>query len=133
VRIPTLAILLGEGGSGGAVALLPGDRVLCAEHGVLTPMAPEGASAILYRNIERARERAATQAISSVDLLRHGIVDAIVPEHPAASQDPNALLARLGDAVHAELGALLATGAERLGAREARYRRTGERIRKKGE
>lgn len=129
VRVPTLAVLLGEGGSGGALALLPADRVLCAEHGSLTPIAPEGASAILYRTTDRAPELAATQAISSVDLLRHGIVDAIVPEHPVASQERDAFLVRLGDAVKAELSALLATGAdERLQARKARYRRIGEPI-----
>jgi acetyl-CoA carboxylase carboxyl transferase subunit beta len=127
VRSPTLAVLLGEGGSGGALALLPGDRVLCAEHASLSAIAPEGASAILYRTTDRAPELAATQAIASGELLRFGIVDRIVEECPSAERESDAFLDRLAGAVGQELAALAAQDpGERLEARERRYRAIGE-------
>ena len=127
VSSPTLAVLLGEGGSGGALALLPGDRVLCAEHASLSAIAPEGASAILYRTTDRAPELAATQGISSADLLRFGIVDALVEECPSADRERDAFLDRLGDAIAHELLTLAAQDpGDRLDARERRYRLIGE-------
>ena len=63
LRVPSLSLLLGEGSGGGALALLPADRVVAAEHAWLAPIQPEGASAILHRTTGRARELAAAQAI----------------------------------------------------------------------
>jgi acetyl-CoA carboxylase carboxyl transferase subunit beta len=127
VTSPIVAVLLGEGGSGGALALLPGDRVLCAEHASLSAIAPEGASAILYRTTERAPELAATQAIASAELLRFGIVDRIVEECPSADRERDAFLDRVADAVAQELVALASQDpGERLEARERRYRTIGE-------
>lgn len=126
VRTPTLAVLLGEGGSGGAVALVPADRVICAEHACLQPIAPEGASAILYRTTERASEMAETQGIASWELERFGIVDRIVPEQPSAEREPEAFLERLGAAIEVELRELVERdAAERLAARARRYRAVG--------
>jgi acetyl-CoA carboxylase carboxyl transferase subunit beta len=123
VRAPTLAVLLGEGGSGGALALLACDRVVCAEHASLAAIAPEGASAILYRNVERAPELAATQGGASWELERFGIVDVVVPERPSAEREPEAFVARLGATVEVELRALVAEDREfRLTTRERRYR-----------
>ena len=127
VGSPTLAVLLGEGGSGGALALLPADRVVCAKHASLAPIAPEGASAILYRTTDRAPELAAKQAIASTDLLRFGIVDRIVDERPSAEREGDAFLDRLADVVDEELRALAAQDAgDRLRTREQRYRDIGE-------
>jgi acetyl-CoA carboxylase carboxyl transferase beta subunit/acetyl-CoA carboxylase carboxyl transferase alpha subunit len=127
VETPTLAVLLGEGGSGGALALLPGDRVVSAEHASLSAIAPEGASAILYRTTDRAPELAATQGIASSDLLRFGIVDRIVDERPSADQERDAFLSRLGDVVEEELRGLLNQDPlARLDARERRYRTIGD-------
>ncbi|MBC3982091.1 acetyl-CoA carboxyl transferase [Streptomyces sp. AC536] len=81
---PTLCLLLGQGAGGGALALLPADRVLAARHAWLSPLPPEGASAILYRTTERADEVAARQGVRSADLLAAGIVDRIVEEAPQA-------------------------------------------------
>jgi acetyl-CoA carboxylase carboxyl transferase subunit beta len=75
-------VLLGQGGGGGALALLPADRVLCAQHGWLSPLPPEGASAILHRTTERAPEVARRRACGSLDLLRDGIVDRSSPSTP---------------------------------------------------
>ncbi|MER6142683.1 carboxyl transferase domain-containing protein [Streptomyces sparsogenes] len=128
---PTLCLLLGQGAGGAALALLPADRVLAARHAWLSPLPPEGASAILYRTTERAYEIADRQGVRSADLLAHGIVDRIVEEEPQevgaeGPEHPDAFLARLGATLGAELAALRAQDqAERLAARRARHRRIG--------
>ena len=85
---PTVSVLLGQGSGGPALAMVPADRVLAALHGWLAPLPPEGASAIVFRDTEHAPELAAAQGIRSADLLRNGIVDAIVPERPDAADEP---------------------------------------------
>lgn len=123
---PTVCVLLGQGGGGGALALLPADRVLCSEHGWLSPLPPEGASTILYRTTERAPEVAQRQGVRSLDLLRAGIVDRVVPECPDAADEPAEFTERLGRVLEHELVRLLGKPAdERLQARLDRYRRLG--------
>ncbi|MFF3764311.1 carboxyl transferase domain-containing protein [Streptomyces sp. NPDC001922] len=135
---PTLCLLLGQGAGGGALALLPADRVLAARHAWLSPLPPEGASAILYRTTERAYEVAARQGVRSADLLDRGIVDRIVEEvpdggavggvTPDAADDPAAFLARLGAVLGEELAALRGQEPDaRLAARRRRYRQLGAR------
>ncbi|HST43468.1 MAG TPA: carboxyl transferase domain-containing protein [Conexibacter sp.] len=124
--VPTIALLIGEGGSGGALALLHADRVICAENASLGVIAPEGASAILHRDLDHAPELAASQGGASWQLLEEGIVDLLVPEPQPAHEQPDPFLARLRDTLAAELTALLARpGDERLAARTARWRRLG--------
>ncbi len=95
---PTVSVLLGQGSGGPALAMVPADRVLAALHGWLAPLPPEGASAIVFRDVDHAPELAAAQGIRSADLLRNGIVDAIVPEHPDAADDADGLhRAAVGD------------------------------------
>ena len=126
---PTLCLLLGQGAGGGALALLPADRVLAARHAWLSPLPPEGASAILHRTTERAFEVAGGQGVRSADLLERGIVDRIVEEADGeldAADRPEEFLARLGSLVGAELDALRARpAAERLTARRLKHRRLG--------
>ncbi|MGK5733791.1 carboxyl transferase domain-containing protein [Streptomyces sp. URMC 124] len=128
---PTLCLLLGQGAGGAALALLPADRVVAARHAWLSPLPPEGASAILYRTTDRAEEVAARQGVRSADLLAHGIVDLVV-EEPSAGDGPSAtsatgdFLPRLGALLGAEMTALGAREqGERLAERRARYRRIG--------
>jgi acetyl-CoA carboxylase carboxyl transferase beta subunit len=124
--VPTLAVLLGEGGSGGALAFLHADRVICAENASLGVIAPEGASAILYRNLTHAPELAATQAGASWKLVENGVADTIVPEPAPAHEQPDAFLARLRTTLADELAALVAQPqAARLAARHERWRRLG--------
>jgi acyl-CoA carboxylase subunit beta len=123
---PTVSVLLGQGSGGPALAMVPADRVLAALHGWLAPLPPEGASAIVFRDLDHAPELAAAQGIRSADLLRHGIVDAIVPELPDAADEPLAFTVRLSATIANELSALRAMpDVERLDARLARYRRIG--------
>jgi len=119
--VPTLALLIGEGGSGGALALLAADRVVVAEHASLGVIAPEGASAILHHDLDHAAELAASQGGASWDLLAAGIADRLVPE-----PRPGAFLDDLGAIVSSELAALTARDpSERLAARQARWRGIG--------
>jgi acetyl-CoA carboxylase carboxyl transferase subunit beta len=121
-----MCVLLGQGAGGGALALLPADRVLCAQHAWLSPLPPEGASVILHRTTARAAELAAKQGVRALDLLRAGIVDRVVPERPDAADEPSAFLARLARTLEGELAGLLrADRARRREARLARYRGLG--------
>jgi acetyl-CoA carboxylase carboxyl transferase subunit beta len=123
---PTVSVLLGQGSGGPALAMVPADRVLAALHGWLAPLPPEGASAIVFRDTAHAAELAAAQGIRSADLLKSGIVDAIVPEHPDAADEPVEFSQRLSRAIAAEVHALRAIPtAERIAARLQRYRRIG--------
>ncbi|MGH3366618.1 MAG: carboxyl transferase domain-containing protein, partial [Nocardioidaceae bacterium] len=123
---PTLTLLFGQGTGGGALALLPADRVIAAQHGWLSPLPPEGASAIVHRTTERAAEMAESQGVRSVDLLRAGIVDRIVPENPDAADEPEEFCRRVGEVLRQELAVLLARPpAERQPQRYDRYRRLG--------
>ena len=106
---PTVCLLLGEGAGGGALALLPADRVVCAQHAWLSPLPPEGASAIIHRTTERAPEMAAAQGVRSLDLLRDGVVDRVVAEHPDAADEPAAFLERLARRARARADRLAAS------------------------
>jgi acyl-CoA carboxylase subunit beta len=124
--VPTVCLLLGEGAGGGALALLPADRVVAAQHGWVAPLPPEGASEILYRTVDRAPELAAAQGVRSADLAAAGIVDRIVPERPDAAKEPREFLARLSSALEYELTSLIHRDkSERLNARYLRYRNLG--------
>ncbi|UOR01137.1 acetyl-CoA carboxylase carboxyltransferase subunit alpha/beta [Leucobacter allii] len=125
-RGATLSVILGEGTGGGALAILPADRTLAAEHGWLSPLPPEGASAIVHRDTSHAPALAAQQGVASAKLLAHGIVDRVIPESPDAAEEPVAFCVRLGDAVAQELAALSLQHPERRRvARHERYRRIG--------
>jgi acyl-CoA carboxylase subunit beta len=123
---PTVSVLLGQGSGGPALAMVPADRVLAAQHGWLAPLPPEGASAIVYRDVDHAPELAAAQGVRSADLLTAGIVDVIVPEEPDAADDPSGFIERLSATIAAELHTLhTVPAAQRLGVRLQRYRRIG--------
>ncbi|MGE2714068.1 carboxyl transferase domain-containing protein [Mycolicibacterium litorale] len=123
---PTVSVLMGQGSGGPALAMVPADRVLAALHGWLAPLPPEGASAIVYRDLDHAPELAAAQGVRSADLLRNGIVDAIVGEHPDAADEPLEFTHRLSATIAAELHALRdVPAADRLQRRLERYRRIG--------
>jgi acyl-CoA carboxylase subunit beta len=92
----------------------------------LSPLPPEGASAILYRDTSHASELATAQRVRSVDRLADGIVDRVVAEHPDAAEEPEAFCRRMSQAIQHELTALASLDpAERLQARLNRYRALG--------
>ena len=123
---PTLCLLLGEGTGGGALALLPADRVIAAQHAWLSPLPPEGASAIVHRDLEHAPDMARAQGVRSLDLYRAGIVDRIVAERPDAADEPVEFFSRLSDVLRFELAALMQRDSATVTAdRSARYRTLG--------
>ena len=123
---PTLCVLLGQGGGGGALAILPADRVIAAEHAWLSPLPPEGASVIVHRTTDFAAEMASQQGVRAKDLLAAGIVDRIVTERPDAAREPEEFAKRLSQILEHELIALIeADPIERLAKRLARYRNLG--------
>lgn len=126
LRTPTVSVLLGQGTGGGALALLPADRVLAAQNGWLAPLPPEGASAIVHRDTTHAPQMAAAQGIRSLDLLRDGVVDAVIPETPDAAIEPVEFSRRVGAAIADELARLREFRDDtRMDARLARFRTLG--------
>jgi acyl-CoA carboxylase subunit beta len=118
---PTLCLMLGEGNGGGALALLPADRVVAAQHAWLSPLPPEGASAIVHRDTDHAPEMARAQQVRAIDLYRLGVVDRIVAEHPDAADEPEAFCQRVGAVLEHELSQLLAAGPGSPADRALRY------------
>ena len=122
VPAPTVSVLLGQGCGAAALALLPADRVLAARHAWLGALAPEGASMIMHRTADRAPAMAQSQAVAAADLLRDGIVDAVIPERPDAAEEAEAFCVRVGARVGREIAALVGQdGGDRLARRAARY------------
>jgi len=105
--VPVVAAVVGEGGSGGAVALAAGNRVLMFEHAVYSVISPEGCASILWRTADKAAEAAEAMRVTAQDLHGFGVIDEVVPE-PAggAHRAPGAAIGALGDALERNLAAL---------------------------
>jgi acetyl-CoA carboxylase carboxyl transferase subunit alpha len=98
--VPNVAVVIGEGGSGGAIAIATANRVLMLEHAVYSVISPEGAASILWRDSAKAQEAATNLKITAQDLARFGVIDTILKEPPGgAHRDPAAMIARTGDAI----------------------------------
>ena len=109
LEVPMVATIVGEGGSGGAVALASAERVLMMEHAVYSVISPEGCASILWRTAEKAPEAAEAMKVTARDLLKLGVIDRIVPEPVGgAHRDPRAAALTLRDAITEELDALVA-------------------------
>lgn len=118
---PTLCLMLGEGNGGGALALLPADRVIAAQHAWLSPLPPEGASAIVHRDLDHAPEMARAQRVRAQDLHALGIVDRIVAENPDAADEPEDFCRRVGRVLEFEIATLLVSGPGSPQDRSSRY------------
>ena len=100
LRVPTISVVIGEGGSGGALALGVTDRILLLEHSVYSVISPEGCAAILWRSAEKRSDAARALRLTSTDLLKLGVADEIIPEPPGgAHADPESTMASVADAV----------------------------------
>lgn len=98
--VPMVAVIVGEGGSGGAVALASANVVLMLEHAIYSVISPEGAASILWKDSARAKDAAAAMRITAQDLLQLKVIDGIVPEPVGgAHRDPATTIARVGDTV----------------------------------
>ena len=105
--VPMVAAVVGEGGSGGAIALAAANRVLMFEHAVYSVISPEGCASILWRTAEKASDAATAMQVTAQHLHKLGVIDRIVPEPVGgAHRDPVQAIANLGAAIEAELDAL---------------------------
>src|ERR1700689_1717196 len=107
IGVPNVAMIIGEGGSGGAIAIATANRVIMLEHSIYSVISPEGAASILWRDTAKAQEAASSMRITAQDLVRFGVVDTIVPEPTGgAHRDPAATVAAAGEALEAALAGL---------------------------
>ena len=126
--VPIVSAIIGEGGSGGALALGVADRVLMQEHAIYSVIAPEGAAAILYRDVARAPEVAEALKITAADCIKLGVADTLVPEPAgAAHSDPDLAAALLRDALVNALAEIQGASGRRLAAhRYRKFRQMGQ-------
>ncbi len=126
--VPMVAAIVGEGGSGGAVALASAERVLMMEHAVYSVISPEGCASILWRTAEKAADAAEAMKVTAQDLLALKVIDRIVKEPVGgAHRDPAKAAANLAKAIGEELDALAPLKPEKLRTqREERFLRIGE-------
>jgi len=127
---PSVAVIVGEGGSGGALAIAASSKVLMLEHSIYTVASPEAAASILWRDSSRAQDAATSMKITAADLLRFGIIDAIIPEPlGGAHRDPPAAVESTGRAIADALESLGNMSREALReARAAKFLAIGRKI-----
>src|SRR5207248_5291787 len=100
IKVPVIATIIGEGGSGGAIALAAANTVLMLEHAIYTVISPEGCASILWRDAAHAQEAAEALRLTAQDLLRLGAIDRIVDEPlGGAHRVPQQAIAALGEAI----------------------------------
>jgi acetyl-CoA carboxylase carboxyl transferase subunit alpha len=115
IRVPLVSAVIGEGGSGGAIALAAGNAVLMLEHAVYSVISPEGCASILWRDSEHSHDAAEALRLTAQDLLRLGVIDRIVPEPlGGAHRLPKEAIDQLGEAIDAALQPLLNFDGEKL-------------------
>ena len=115
VRVPTVSVILGQGCGGGALAMLPADRALAMHDAWLSPLPPEGASAIIHRDTEHAPEMMEAQGVAAEALLDAGVVDELIAEPDDGADLVDRVLGAIGHALWT-----LETDPERVG-REQRF------------
>lgn len=130
LNVPNVAIIVGEGGSGGAIALATANRILMLEYAIYSVISPEGAASILWRDSARKQEAAQMMKITAPDLLKFGIIDTIIPEPPGgAHRNPKQAIALTGDALHTALLSLQSLNAPELrSSRAEKFLNMGRRI-----
>jgi acetyl-CoA carboxylase carboxyl transferase beta subunit/acetyl-CoA carboxylase carboxyl transferase alpha subunit len=127
LRTPVVNVVVGEGGSGGALALSVGDRLLMQENAIFSVIGPEAASAILYHDAEHAQELATRLKLTAADLVELRLVDRILPEQPAGHEAPEQMATVLRQALLDEVGRLAGTPiGQLLKRREAKFRHVHE-------
>ncbi len=105
--VPNVAVILGEGGSGGAIAIAAANRVLMLEHAIYSVISPESAASILWRDTAKAQEAATNMKITAQDMVRFGVIDSVVPEPTGgAHRDPQAAITATGEAIATALSEL---------------------------
>jgi acetyl-CoA carboxylase carboxyl transferase subunit alpha len=115
IEVPLICTIIGEGGSGGAIAIAAGDRVFMLEHAIYSVISPEGCASILWRSAEKAQEAADALKLTAQDLLRLGVIDDVVPEPlGGAHREPQSAIAAAGAAIESALRPLLGLDGAKL-------------------
>ncbi len=115
LKVPMISVIIGEGGSGGAIAIAAANRVFMLEHSIYSVISPEGAASILWRDSTRAKEAATNMKITAEDLERLGIIDGIIPEPiGGAHRGHEAVLKSAGDVLEQALGDLCSKSGDDL-------------------
>ena len=105
--VPSVAVVIGEGGSGGALAIATANKVMMLEHSIYTVISPEGAASILWHDSSRAQDAATSMKITAEDLMRFGVIDKIIGEPVGgAHREPEAAIAATGEAIAESLAAM---------------------------
>jgi acetyl-CoA carboxylase carboxyl transferase subunit alpha len=117
--VPNVAVIIGEGGSGGAIAIATANRILMLEHAIYSVISPEGAASILWRDTGKAEEAATGMKITAEDMVRFGVIDQIISEPVGgAHREPAAAIATAGNAIATAFDEL--TGLDRETVRRQR-------------
>jgi acetyl-CoA carboxylase carboxyl transferase subunit alpha len=118
LSVPLVAVIIGEGGSGGAIALATADRVLMLEHAIYSVISPEGCASILWRDGEQAKTAAQAMRMTADDLKQQGVIDLVLPEPVGgAHRMPDAAIDAVGDALAALLDELLPLAGDEIKVR----------------
>jgi acetyl-CoA carboxylase carboxyl transferase alpha subunit len=128
LKTPLVAVVIGEGGSGGALAIAVGDRVLMLENAIYSVISPEGCAAILWRDASLKERAAEALKLTAPDLMAMGLIDEIIPEPPGgAHADPEGAAAALSAALERHLAELAGMPTDELLRRRAeKYLRMGK-------
>lgn len=115
IRVPVISVVIGEGGSGGAIAIATANRVLMLEHSIYSVISPEGCASILWRSSDKVKEATEALKLTAQDLKKLGIIDEIIPEPlGGAHRDPQRIIERVGDFILKNLKDLLPLSGDEL-------------------
>jgi len=128
IKVPLIAVVIGEGGSGGAVAFATGDRVAMLEHSIYSVISPEGCASILWKDAEKMREAAEALKLTAQDLKKLGVIDRVVAEPLGGAQrDPKAAIAAVGSEIALLLDDLRNKNSDLVAARRKKYLAMGSK------
>lgn len=129
IGVPLVSVIIGEGGSGGAVAFATANRIAMLEHSIYSVISPEGCASILWKDAERMREAAEALRLTAQDLKKLGVTDRIIPEPLGGAQrDPQAAIAAVGQEITAMLADLSGkTPAQLIADRRSKFLQMGSK------
>jgi acetyl-CoA carboxylase carboxyl transferase subunit alpha len=129
VKVPLISVIIGEGGSGGAIAIATGNRVYMLEHAIYSVISPEGAASILWHDATRAKDAATSMKITAEDLKGLGIIDGIVPEPlGGAHRDAQEAIHTTGETISALLADLAGTNRDLREERREKFLAIGRSL-----
>ena len=129
LKVPTISVVIGEGGSGGAIAIATANRVYMLEHAIYSVISPEGAASILWRDTTRSKDAATNMKITAQDLLEMKIIDAIIPEPlGGAHREPDKVISATGDLLRRTMQEFAGSNADFRELRREKYLSMGRNL-----